>query len=98
MLDPATLKRRIHAARLLRDMEQVELDQLFHQDGLGKGEAGRTERGDLPMTRVRREAFARHLRVPEDWFLEEDADVLVFPRDPHPEEEEILDGQRETLK
>jgi hypothetical protein len=72
-------------------MEQVELDQLFHQDGLGKGEAGRTERGDLPMTRVRREAFARHLRVPEDWFLEEDADLSCSRGIIAREEAEILE-------
>lgn len=99
VLDPATLKRRIHAARLLRDMEQVELDKLCYEDGLGKGEAGRTERGELPLTRVRREAFARHLRVPEEWFTEEDADLLVFPADHRLEEEaEILESQREALK
>lgn len=71
------IKRRIHAARVLRQLEQADLDRMFHEDGLGKGEAGRTERGDLPLTRVRREAFCRHLGVPERWFLADDVDEVV---------------------
>lgn len=83
-LDAAEIKRRIEAARILRGIGQAELDRLFHEDGLGKGEAGRTERGDLPMTRVRREAFSRHLGVPERWFTAASIDEIVGLRDREP--------------
>lgn len=77
MLSQDELKHRIEAARILRDISQVELERLFHADGLGKGDAGRVERGELPMDKVRRDAFCRHLRVPERWFLAEDVDEIV---------------------
>lgn len=72
------LKRRIEAARILRGIEQTDLDALFDQDGLGKS-ASRMERGKLPLTRARLDGLVRHLRVPEDWFTVRDVDSLVFP-------------------
>lgn len=77
MLDQETLKRRIHAARLLRGLDQEQLNALFEADGLGKTDAGRIERGTLTMQRAHREAFVRNLQVPEDWFLSENVDELV---------------------
>lgn len=71
------LKRRIEAARLLRGISQIDLDARCHQDGLGKQEAGRLERGELPLTRVRADALIRNLRVPERWLTSEDVDGLV---------------------
>jgi hypothetical protein len=72
------LKRRIEAARILRGLEQTELDGLFDADGLGKS-ASRMERGKLPLTRARLDGLIRHLRVPEGWFTEPDVDRLVYP-------------------
>lgn len=70
------LKRRIEAARILRNIEQVELDGLFDSDGLGKS-ASRMERGKLPLTRARLDALVRHLRVSEDWFTSPDIDAVL---------------------
>lgn len=80
MLSTDETKRRIEAARILRDLSQVELDRLGHEDGLGKQELSRLERGELPLTRVRREVLIRILRVPEHWLTEEDTDVVVGVR------------------
>jgi transcriptional regulator with XRE-family HTH domain len=70
-------KRRIEAARILRDLSQRDMDEAGHADGLGRQELSRVERGRLPLTRVRRDALVRILRVPERWFLEEDVDDVV---------------------
>lgn len=71
------LRRRIVAARELRGITQTDLGALFEQDGLGKHDPGRIERGTMPMQRAHREAFIRHLRVPDAWFTEDDVDVLL---------------------
>lgn len=76
-MDQEEAQRRITAARILRGLEQRDLDRLGHEYGLGKQELGRTERGTLPITRVRREVLARILGVPERWFTEDDVDVIV---------------------
>jgi transcriptional regulator with XRE-family HTH domain len=70
-------KRRIAAARILRGFTQEELDAMGAADGLGRQELSRTERGELPVTRVRREVFARLLNLPVEWFLEDSIDDLI---------------------
>lgn len=62
------LKRRIDAARTLRGLKQRELADLLQEDGLGKHDVGRLERGELILRRVHLDALMRHLRVPEWWF------------------------------
>ena len=74
---PEEISRRIKAARELRGIEQTELSEQLAADGLGKSEAGRIERGDLPLTRVRREALMRRLGVPERWFTSDSVDEIV---------------------
>jgi transcriptional regulator with XRE-family HTH domain len=70
-------KRRIAAARILRGFTQEELDAMGAADGLGRQELSRTERGELPVTRVRREVFARLLNLPVEWFLQDTIDDLI---------------------
>ena len=76
MLGKTVLKQRVEAARTLRGISQTDLDLRFAQDGLGKA-AGRIERGELVMQRAHRDAFCRHLGVPERWFSEPDVDIVV---------------------
>jgi transcriptional regulator with XRE-family HTH domain len=77
VLSEEEAKRRIAAARLLRGLTQEELDALGAADGLGRQELSRTERGELPVTRVRREVLARLLRFPGEWFLQDSIDDLI---------------------
>lgn len=77
MLSEEEAKRRIAAARLLRGLTQEELDALGSADGLGRQELSRTERGELPVTRVRREVLARLLDFPVEWFLHDSIDDLI---------------------
>jgi transcriptional regulator with XRE-family HTH domain len=70
-------KRRIEAARILRGLTQDELDKRGSSDGLGKQELSRTERGELDLTRVRRDVLARLLELPIEWFEEESIDSLI---------------------
>lgn len=77
MLEPDELKRRIEAARVLRGLTQAQLAELLVQDGLGKHDLGRIERGSMAMQRIHRDAIARHLRVPERWLTEPEVDVIV---------------------
>lgn len=84
--DAETIKRRIEAARILRGISQAELNRRLAADGLGTQEAGRVERGELPLSAVRRWAMTRALGVPERWFLEPDVDVVVGLRSPPAEE------------
>jgi transcriptional regulator with XRE-family HTH domain len=84
VLDQEQLKRRLVAARALRDVSQAELAGQLEADGLGKHDLGRIERGDLTMMPAHRRALAHHLRLPERWFTDPDTDsLLVFdePRD-----------------
>jgi hypothetical protein len=85
-LSPEELKRRIFAARVLRGLRQVDLQASLAEDGLGKRELGRIERGSLPLNRVRRETLARALRVPEIWFTSESVDEIVGTATPLREE------------
>jgi hypothetical protein len=70
-------KRRIAAARLLRGLSQTELDALGADDGLRGQELSRTERGELPLTRVRRDVLSRLLGLPPEWFLWSSLDGLI---------------------
>jgi transcriptional regulator with XRE-family HTH domain len=69
MLDKGEARRRIVAARELQGLKQAELGRRFKDDGLGQEDPARIERGEKPMQAVHRHAFARHLGVPEEWFL-----------------------------
>lgn len=81
MLDAEEINRRIVAARTLRNLSQRDLDALGERDGLGRQELSRVERGELPLSRVRRETLTRLLDVPADWFTAEPFDD-VLARDP----------------
>jgi hypothetical protein len=76
-MDAEDVKRRIEAARMLRGIEQQQLDRLGHAEGLGKQELSRTERGELPLTRVRRDVLLRLLRLPDRWLVSDDIDEVV---------------------
>lgn len=82
MLEIDEIKRRIHAARILRQWNQLELQKALAKDGLGSREFGRIERGELTLTKIRRQAIASALRVPETWFLAETVDEIVGYIDP----------------
>jgi transcriptional regulator with XRE-family HTH domain len=73
------IKRRMVAARTLRQLTQDDLDTLGADYGLDKQELSRLERGELPLTRVRRDALARLLHVSERWFRDEDVNPLLNP-------------------
>lgn len=77
--DQDTLRRRLTSARELRGLDQRELGDLFEQDGLGKHDPARIERGDLEMQRVHKDAFCRHLEMPEWWFT---VDEVVLEEQP----------------
>lgn len=76
------LVRRLKAARELRGIDQNTLGLLFKEDGLGKMDPGRIERGEMKMQRAHRDAFCRHLGLPERWLTEPDIDVIVGLRPP----------------
>lgn len=80
-MDPEEVKRRIEAARTLRGISQVQMDQLGHAEGLDKQELGRLERGRLPMSNVRCDVLCRVLKVPRRWFEDDDLDVVVGLKD-----------------
>jgi hypothetical protein len=82
-LSAEELGRRIRAARILRNLEQKDLDDLFEDDGVGRS-AGFLERGSprAPLTRARLDSLVRHLRVPETWFTAENVDDIVGGQHP----------------
>jgi transcriptional regulator with XRE-family HTH domain len=80
VLSTAELKRRIEAARILRGLDQVDLGRLLHEEGFGKHDAGRLERGAIHLTRAHRRALAMILEVPESWFTDEHV-VIPEPAD-----------------
>jgi transcriptional regulator with XRE-family HTH domain len=97
VLDTAELKRRMEAARILRGFDQVDLGRLLHEEGFGKLDAGRLERGAIPLTRAHRRALAMILEVPESWFTD---DHVVIPEPGDPAIADKLDqllAERETL-
>lgn len=83
MLTPDVWKQRIVAARTLRGISQAEMDRLGHEDGLGKGELSRLERGEFNrITPAQRRTLSYILRVPEAWFTDEDVDAIVGYSEP----------------
>jgi transcriptional regulator with XRE-family HTH domain len=77
VLDADETKRRLVAARTLRNLSQTALDDLGAGYGLDKQELSRTERGELPMTGARRAALINLLKLPQDWFTAASADDLL---------------------
>lgn len=84
MLDTEELKRRLDALRRLRGLRQEDLAQLVHEDGFGKHDVGRIERGDptLPFSPGLRRSIAGHLGVPERWFTDAELGGLLSPPEP----------------
>lgn len=72
------LKRRIVAARTLRNLSQAKLAELFVDDGMPREWLGDLERGDRSLNRTLVDALIRHLRVPERWFTDPEIDNLVY--------------------
>jgi len=95
-LNADELKTRIEAARALRNIEQIDLDDLFAGDGLGKS-AGRLERGKLALTRALLDGLVRHLRVPERWFTTRDIDPLFYGESESSRLEVELAGMRASM-
>lgn len=79
-------------------MSQVELGALVEEEGWGKHDVGRIERGDVPMTPGRLDAIARHLGVAREWLTEPDLDVLLgHPGAPSQEAIERIDSTLRQL-
>lgn len=78
MLDQEELDRRLKAIRELRRLSQTELGKLLAAEGFGKHDLGRVERGQMAMQGALRREVARILRVPEETFLAEDIDTVLF--------------------
>jgi transcriptional regulator with XRE-family HTH domain len=77
-LKPDEIKRRIEGARILRNISQKEFDRLGHDQGYGRGEMSRVERGDIEYRPGKHlDVLCRILRVPRWWFT---ADELDFGR------------------
>lgn len=75
-LNQEDVKRRIHAARLLRDISQAQLNRLGAADGFGREEMGRVERGELEFRPGKHlDPLCRYLNVPRWWFT---AETLYF--------------------
>lgn len=81
VLDRKTQAQRIASARELRGMKRAQLAKLFVAEGFGQHDIARLERADpkLTLTRPRWETLARLLRVPEQWFTVEDAELFDLP-------------------
>lgn len=75
MLTTSELKRRIDAARTLRGLTQEELGQRFADEGFGRHDVGRIERGRMPLMGARRRTLALVLDVPESWFTDDYLDL-----------------------
>lgn len=74
-LKPDEIKRRIQGARILRDMDQKELDRLGVEEGYGKGEMSRVERGEIEYRAGKHlDVLCRILRVPRWWFTVDELD------------------------
>lgn len=72
------LGRRLKALRELRGISQVEFGELLAAEGFGKHDIGRVERGGMSMQGALRREAARLLRVPEDVFLADDVDSVLW--------------------
>lgn len=91
------VKRRIRAARILRDFSQVEMDALgVELLGLDQQELSRTERGDLEWTQGRAMFLCRVLNVPPRWFEADSIDEVVGLRDQR--DADALDLLLKTLR
>lgn len=78
-MDQGEAKRRLTAARILRDMTQEEMSRRGHEMGLDKQELGRAERGTIPFTEARQMVACKVLDAPATWFTEPDVDRLLWP-------------------
>jgi hypothetical protein len=97
-LKPNEIKRRIHAARLLRDISQKELNQLGQADGFGDVEMGRVERGELEFRPGKHlDPLCRYLRVPRWWFTEEELSFGPVDIPASPDEVSSLLAQQNEL-
>lgn len=92
MLSETGAKRRIRAARDLRGLTQEDMDALAVKDGLGRQELSRTERGELPLTRVRALVLSRVLRLPVEWFLVAEITDIIAPSRLSGDQDERLRG------
>lgn len=77
VLAPDETRRRIVALRTLRGLDQTDLAELMHKDGLGKHDLGKIERGEWELRSAHRKSIADHLRVDERWFTDPDLDALI---------------------
>lgn len=96
-MDPGEAKRRIHAARILRDITQKALDaKAVEEWGMDEQELSRTERGALPFSRPRQLAFEHFLNLPPAWFGEANLDRLlgVEARSVHEETEDMIEDHQ----
>jgi len=70
-------RRRVVAARTLLNIDQAKFNELGHEAGLGKVEAGRVERGEIKtITQLHRNVFAQVLKVPDWWFTAERDELI----------------------
>lgn len=89
------IRRRIVAARTLRGMEQTELASLMADDGLGKHDLGKIERGGMTMQATHRRSIAHHLRMSERWFMEDNIDGLLSDPGDDPDLSDLVDILRD---
>jgi transcriptional regulator with XRE-family HTH domain len=92
-LSQEEIRRRIAALRELRGMTQSDMNAAFESLGGNKTDAGRAERGNIDLTDTHLWLYTQVLRVPPEWFTEEDVEVLLGnkPRGPiSPEEAAAL--------
>lgn len=78
VLDADEIKRRIAAARTLRNLSQAALNQMGDEYGLGRQELGRVERGELGFRTMHGDAYTRLLRLPRNWFSAGSIDELLY--------------------
>lgn len=97
-LKPDEIKRRISAARILRGMEQPDLDRLGAAEGYGKLELGRVERGEIPYRPGKHlDVLCRILNVPRWWFTAETLDFGGVDAPATPDEVASLLAQQNDL-
>lgn len=84
MLPSDELKRRLDAFRTLRGMRQTDLADRLAEDGHGKHDLGRLERGDerMPLSASLRRSIAAHLEIPERWLTDEHLDLAQTAGEP----------------
>jgi hypothetical protein len=98
LLKADEIKRRIEAARLLRNISQKELDALGRADGFGAVEMGRVERGELEFRPGKHlDPLCRYLRVPRWWFTAETLDFGGLDAPAPPDEVASLLAQQNAL-